>query len=61
MSFDEFPSQLTMETLKEFDWCLNQLECLQASMTISDMASNKVLSRSLLDMFYIELYFVPLL
>ena len=34
--------KLTMETLKEFDWCLDQLDCLKASMTISDMASDKV-------------------
>ena len=34
--------QLTMETLKEFDWCLGQLDTLKASMSISEMASNKV-------------------
>ncbi|XP_065069739.1 3',5'-cyclic-AMP phosphodiesterase 4C-like isoform X3 [Rhopilema esculentum] len=47
---DDMFKKLTMETLKEFDWCLNQLECLQASMTISDMASNKfrkILNREL--------------
>jgi len=31
-----------METLKEFDWCLDQLDSLRASMSISEMASNKV-------------------
>ena len=31
-----------MESLKEFDWCLDQLESLKASMSISEMASNKV-------------------
>ena len=31
-----------METLKEFDWCLDQLDTLRASMSISEMASNKV-------------------
>ncbi len=41
-----FLQQLTMESLKEFDWCLDQLECLQASKTIGDMASNKVISLS---------------
>jgi len=47
---DDMFKKLTMETLKEFDWCLNQLECLQASMTIGDMASNKfrkILNREL--------------
>lgn len=31
-----------MATLKEFDWCLDQLDTLKASMSISEMASNKV-------------------
>jgi len=30
-----------METMKEFDWCLDQLDTLKASMSISEMASNK--------------------
>ena len=34
--------KLTMETIKEFDWCLDQLDTLKASMSISEMASNKV-------------------
>eukprot|EP00794_Sanderia_malayensis_P007789 gene7789-8634_t len=47
---DDMFKKLTLETLKEFDWCLDQLECLQASMTIGDMASNKfrkILNREL--------------
>ena len=31
-----------METMKEFDWCLDQLDTLGASMSISEMATNKV-------------------
>ena len=47
-----FSQQLTMETLKEFDWCLDQLDTLRASMSISEMASNKfkrLLDRELKD------------
>ncbi|KAM4740081.1 3',5'-cyclic-AMP phosphodiesterase 4C isoform 4-T4 [Anableps anableps] len=38
----EEPCQkLTMETLEELDWCLDQLETLQTRHSVSEMASNK--------------------
>ena len=40
---DDMFKKLTMETMKEFDWCLDQLDTLKASMSISEMASNKVI------------------
>jgi hypothetical protein len=49
---DDMFKKLTMETLKEFDWCLGQLDTLKASMSISEMASNKfkrLLDRELKD------------
>lgn len=49
---DDMYKKLTMETLKEFDWCLDQLDTLKASMSISEMASNKfkrLLDRELKD------------
>ncbi|XP_066916345.1 3',5'-cyclic-AMP phosphodiesterase 4C-like isoform X2 [Clytia hemisphaerica] len=49
---DDMYKKLTMETLKEFDWCLDQLDTLRASMSISEMASNKfkrLLDRELKD------------
>jgi len=49
---DDMFKKLTMESLKEFDWCLDQLESLKASMSISEMASNKfkkLLDRELKD------------
>ena len=36
-----------METMKEFDWCLDQLDTLKASMSISEMASNKVIGMTI--------------
>uniref|UniRef100_A0A3P9P5M2 Phosphodiesterase n=1 Tax=Poecilia reticulata TaxID=8081 RepID=A0A3P9P5M2_POERE len=33
--------KLTMETLEELDWCLDQLETLQTRHSVSEMASNK--------------------
>lgn len=49
---DDMFKKLTMATLKEFDWCLDQLDTLKASMSISEMASNKfkrLLDRELKD------------
>ncbi|KAF7237075.1 cAMP-specific 3',5'-cyclic phosphodiesterase 4D [Varanus komodoensis] len=41
-SFSEDTSQkLASETLEELDWCLDQLETLQTSNSVSEMASNK--------------------
>lgn len=30
-----------METLEELDWCLDQLETIQAHRSVGDMATNK--------------------
>ncbi|XP_065657890.1 3',5'-cyclic-AMP phosphodiesterase 4C isoform X8 [Hydra vulgaris] len=49
---DNMFKKLTIETMKEFDWCLEQLETLGASMSISEMATNKfkkMLDRELKD------------
>uniref|UniRef100_A0A3P9P6C4 Phosphodiesterase n=1 Tax=Poecilia reticulata TaxID=8081 RepID=A0A3P9P6C4_POERE len=42
LDLSEEPYQkLTMETLEELDWCLDQLETLQTRHSVSEMASNK--------------------
>nr|XP_009304092.1 cAMP-specific 3',5'-cyclic phosphodiesterase 4C isoform X3 [Danio rerio] len=38
---DEAYQKLTVETLEELDWCLDQLETLQTRHSVSEMASNK--------------------
>jgi len=38
---DEFNAKLSMETLEEMDWCLEQLETIQTHRSVSDMASSK--------------------
>lgn len=34
-------SKLAMETLEELDWCLDQLETIQAHRSVGDMATSK--------------------
>uniref|UniRef100_A0A3Q2Z157 Phosphodiesterase n=2 Tax=Hippocampus comes TaxID=109280 RepID=A0A3Q2Z157_HIPCM len=38
---DESYQKLTLETMEELDWCLDQLETIQTYRSVSDMASNK--------------------
>ncbi|CAK9302778.1 unnamed protein product [Gordionus sp. m RMFG-2023] len=38
---EDFSQNLAIETLNEFDWCLNQLENLQTHRSVSEMASTK--------------------
>ncbi|XP_031710361.1 cAMP-specific 3',5'-cyclic phosphodiesterase 4B-like isoform X2 [Anarrhichthys ocellatus] len=38
---DESYQKLSMETMEELDWCLDQLETIQTYRSVSDMASNK--------------------
>uniref|UniRef100_A0A3B1J470 Phosphodiesterase n=1 Tax=Astyanax mexicanus TaxID=7994 RepID=A0A3B1J470_ASTMX len=38
---DQQYQQLTLETLAELDWCLDQLETIQTHRSVSDMASSK--------------------
>ena len=33
---------MSLETLEELDWCLDQLETIQTHRSVSDMASSKV-------------------
>ena len=33
---------MSIETLEELDWCLEQLETMQTHRSVSDMASSKV-------------------
>ena len=33
---------MSVETLEELDWCLDQLETIQTHRSVSDMASSKV-------------------
>ena len=35
------PSKLAMDTLEELDWCLDQLETIQAHRSVGDMATSK--------------------
>ena len=39
---DDAIAKLSLETLEEMDWCLEQLETIQTHRSVSDMASNKV-------------------
>ena len=41
-STDDAFAKLSLETLEEMDWCLEQLETIQTHRSVSDMASNKV-------------------
>jgi hypothetical protein len=34
--------RISLETLEELDWCLDQLETIQTHRSVSDMASSKV-------------------
>ncbi|KAJ6224787.1 hypothetical protein RDWZM_003332, partial [Blomia tropicalis] len=38
---DDSMSRLAMETLEELDWCLDQLETIQAHRSVGDMATSK--------------------
>lgn len=33
---------MSIETIEELDWCLDQLETIQTHRSVSDMASSKV-------------------
>lgn len=35
------PTKLAMDTLEELDWCLDQLETIQAHRSVGDMATSK--------------------
>ena len=39
---DETFLRMSLETLEELDWCLDQLETIQTHRSVSDMASSKV-------------------
>ena len=41
--------KLSVETLEELDWCLDQLESMQTHRSVADMASSKVSYSSSLD------------
>lgn len=41
---DEAYMKLSVETIEELDWCLDQLETIQTHRSVSDMASLKVTS-----------------
>ncbi|XP_042747776.1 cAMP-specific 3',5'-cyclic phosphodiesterase 4C-like isoform X2 [Lagopus leucura] len=50
LSAEDAQQKLSLETLEELDWCLEQLETLQTRHSVSEMASNKfkrMLSREL--------------
>ncbi|XP_074598258.1 phosphodiesterase dunce isoform X2 [Brevipalpus obovatus] len=40
-SSEDTSNKLAMETLEELDWCLDQLETIQAHRSVGDMATNK--------------------
>ncbi|KAA8585262.1 hypothetical protein FQN60_003956 [Etheostoma spectabile] len=44
---EETYQQMARETLDELDWCLDQLETIQTHRSVSEMASNKTVPRSL--------------
>lgn len=39
---EDAQQKLSLETLEELDWCLEQLETLQTRHSVGEMASNKV-------------------
>ena len=41
---DETFLRMSLETLEELDWCLDQLETVQTHRSVSHMASSKVRS-----------------
>ncbi|KAL1464242.1 hypothetical protein WDU94_003908 [Cyamophila willieti] len=45
---DDAYLKLSIETMEELDWCLDQLETIQTHRSVSDMASLKVSSPSFL-------------
>ena len=47
-STDDSTVKLSIETLEELDWCLEQLETMQTHRSVSDMASSKVGKKVLL-------------
>lgn len=49
---DEAYMKLSLETIEELDWCLDQLETIQTHRSVSDMASLKVISRNCLCIIY---------
>ena len=38
---DEAMAKIAVETLEELDWCLDQLETIQAHRSVGDMATSK--------------------
>ena len=42
VAVDDNQIKLSIETLEELDWCLEQLETMQTHRSVSDMASSKV-------------------
>ena len=42
MVTDESYIRMSIETLEELDWCLDQLETIQTHRSVSDMATSKV-------------------
>ena len=46
MLTDEQQQKMSVETLEEIEWCLDQLETLQTHQSVSDMASSKVCAPS---------------
>lgn len=38
---EESMQRLTLETLEELDWCLDQLEAIQAHRSVGDLATSK--------------------
>ena len=52
MLLEESSNQLCQDTLEELDWCLGQLESMDYSSSMSNMAENKfkqMLNKELLD------------
>ena len=53
ISTDDSTVKLSIETLEELDWCLEQLETMQTHRSVSDMASSKVRKKILFTYYYI--------
>ena len=50
--------KLSVETLEELDWCLDQLESMQTHRSVADMASSKVRHKTLVAVVVVDVVVV---
>lgn len=50
---------MSIETMEELDWCLDQLETIQTHRSVSDMASSKVYIKYCILLYIITCFTLP--